>query len=82
MTINGQSLTYGQSYVDQGGGVYTLNGFTEDLFWPTAGMVVRVDNEFTAEAEVSDFPSYFLVPQYRPDSGLVLSLSLIFRPVL
>jgi hypothetical protein len=82
MLLNGQSVTYGQVYEDLGGGVYAPFGTTNQLFSSTAGVLMTIDNEFSAEVDVSDLPVpvWFLPAQYHPDEGLVLSLSTIFRP--
>ncbi len=80
MLLNGQSQTYGQVYEDLGGGNLVPFATTNQLFSSTAGLLMRIDNEFSAEVDVSNFPTYFITPRYFPDGGLVLSLSLIFRP--
>jgi hypothetical protein len=80
MTLNGQPLTYGLSYRYIGNNL-TLVGTSNQLFWSTFGGIFKVDKEFTAEVDVSQFPVYFLQQiQAQPNSGLMLSLSLIFRP--
>jgi len=81
MTLNGLELTYGQSYPYAG--APSPNGTTNQLFWSTGGAVFKIDSEFTAEADISDFPVYFIQPpiQGRPNNGgFMFSLSLIFRP--
>ncbi len=81
MTLNGQPLTYGQSFQYDNSGKATPIGTTSQLFWDTGGAVFRVDKEFTAEMDVSYFPSYFIQStQNIPNAGLLLSLTLIFRP--
>lgn len=82
MTLNGQSLTYGQSYeLNSNTGQYFPAGRTNQLFWLTVGAVAKIDREFTAEMDVSNFPTYFIQQvQAFPDTGLLLSISLIFRP--
>lgn len=82
MTINGQSLTYGQSYeLNSTTSQYFPIGRTNQLFWSTIGAVAKIDREFTAEMDVSYFPTYFIQQvQAFPDTGLLLSISLIFRP--
>ncbi len=84
MTLNGQPISYGQSYVFQqqsSGLVPVAVGTTNQLFWSTVGAVVKIDKEFSAEVDVSQFPVYFIQQvQNQPNSGLLFSLSLIFRP--
>jgi hypothetical protein len=89
MTLNGEPLTYGQSFIFTPvitNGVLTYVpqavGTSNQLFWSTVGAVSKIDKEFTAEVDVSQFPVYFLQPiAERPNpGGLMLSLSLIFRP--
>jgi hypothetical protein len=83
MTLNGQSLTYGQSFVfNPVTNNFVAVGTSNQLFWSTVGGVAKIDKEFTAEVDVSQFPVYFIQSiQDRPNSGgLMLSLSLIFRP--
>jgi hypothetical protein len=82
MTLNGQSLTYGQSYeLNSNTGQYFPIGRTNQLFSSTVGGVANIDKEFTAEVDVSYFPTYFLQQvQAFPNTGLLLSISLIFRP--
>ncbi|GEM_PF-1379661 len=88
MTLNGQPLTYGQRfgfnqpiYVN-GILTYPTVGTSNQLFWSTVGGVAQIDKEFTAEVDVSQFPVYFIQPiPYQPNNGgLMLSISLIFRP--
>ena len=82
MTLNGQSLTYGQIYeLNSNTGQYFPSGRTNQLFRSTVGAVAKIDREFTAEMDVSYFPTYFIQQvQAFPDTGWLLSISLIFRP--
>ena len=81
MTLNNQAITYGQSFQLNGSGQAIPVGTTSQLFWDTGGAVFQVDQEFTAEVDVSYFPAYFIQQtQSIPNSGLLLSMSLIFRP--
>jgi hypothetical protein len=84
MTLNGQPISYGQSYVFQqqsSGLVPVAVGTTNQLFWSTGGAIFKIDKEFSAEVDVSQFPVYFIQQvQNQPNSGLLLSISLIFRP--
>jgi len=82
MTLNGQPLTYGQSYeLNPNTGNYQTVGTTNQLFWSALGAVAKIDKEFSAEVDVSQFPVYFIKSvQVQPDNGLMLSISLIFRP--
>ncbi len=61
MEFNGQPVTYAQGNT------------TDQLFFPTGGLVIRVDKELTAEGQVSYLPQL--------DFGALFSLSLIFRPI-
>lgn len=69
MEFNGQPLSYGQN----------LGQTSDQLFFSSLGMLVRVDKQFSAEGTLSYFPFEFSKP--RPDFGLLFSLSLIFRPI-
>jgi hypothetical protein len=83
MTLNGQPITYGQSFVfNPVTNNFMAVGTSNQLFWSTIGGVARIDKEFTAEVDVSQFPVYFIqsVGVKPNDGGLMLSLSLIFRP--
>ena len=72
MEFNHQPLTYGQN----------PNGQTTDmLFFSQGGIVVKVDKDFSADGSVAFFPFEFGLPIYRPDAGLMFSLSLVFRPI-
>jgi len=81
MTLNGQPLTYGQSFGIVNGNLVPV-GTSNQLFWPTVGGIAKIDKEFTAEVDVSQFPVYFIQSiGNRPNNGgLMLSISLIFRP--
>lgn len=72
MQFNQSPLYYGQ----------TLGTKTTDyLFYSRTGIVIRVDQGFSAEGSVAYFPEEFNVG-YRPDAGWLFSLSLTFRPSL
>jgi hypothetical protein len=81
MTLNGQPLTYGQSFGFVNGNLVPV-GTSNQLFWSTVGGVAKIDKEFTAEVDVSQFPVYFIqtVGNRPNDGGLMLSISLVFRP--
>ena len=67
MEFNNQAIPYGQGLM------------TDQLFFSTTGLLVRVDKEFSADGSVTFLP--FDVPNYRPDVGWLFSLSMIFRPI-
>ena len=67
MEFNQQALPYGQGQT------------TDQLFFQTYGILVRVDKEFSAQGDISWFPSE--ISGTRPDFGTLFSLSLIFRPI-
>ena len=69
MEFNNQALTYGQIP----GGQYS-----DQLFFSTLGLLVRVDKEFSAEGRVSYFP--YEISAARPDFGILFSLAVAFRP--
>src|SRR5581483_1433253 len=78
MEFNHQALTYGQYINPSGQGFQT----TDRLFFSTGGLVVKVDPDFSAEGRITSFPfEPVSLAKYRPDSGLLFSLSLIFRPL-
>jgi hypothetical protein len=84
MTLNGQPQTYGQSYqleLVNNVPAPVAVGTTNQLFWSGGGAVFKIDKEFTLAVDVSYFPVYFIQQfQNQPNNGLLLSLSLIFRP--
>jgi hypothetical protein len=83
MTLNGQPMTYGQSFLfNSVTNNFMAVGTSNQLFWSTVGGVAKIDREFTAEVDVSQFPVYFIesVGNRPNDGGLMLSISLIFRP--
>lgn len=69
MEFNHRVLTYGQGLT------------TEQLFFSTGGIRVRVDRDFSAEGKVSYLPYQFPLSAVGPDTGFLFSLSLIFRPI-
>ncbi len=78
MEFNHQPLSYGlnePNYLGQ------TTQTTDTLFFSKAGGVVRVDKDFSADISVSYFPFEFGIPIYRPDSGWLFSIAMIFRPI-
>jgi hypothetical protein len=67
MKLNQQAVPYDQGLL------------VDKIFFATGGMSARVDKDFSAEGEISYFPFDF--SQARPASGILFSLSLVFRPI-
>jgi len=65
MRLNGQAISYGDGQ------------YTDQLFFSTGGMLVRVDQELSVEGHGTWFP--FELTRPRPDFGLLFSLSVIYR---
>ncbi|HVZ81259.1 MAG TPA: hypothetical protein VHE12_10775 [bacterium] len=62
-------------------GLTGQSGITDWLFFSKAGLVIKVDKDFSADGSLAFFPEEFLTPVYRPDAGWVFSLSIAFRPL-
>jgi hypothetical protein len=68
MKLDGQEQLFGQGQK------------TDQLFFSSGGLTIRVDKEFSLGGQVSYFP-YEYSSKSRPDYGLVFSLSLMFNPI-
>jgi hypothetical protein len=58
---------------------YDQGHYEDQLFFSGGGITVRVDPQMTVEGELTYFPAA-LDGQSRPDDGLLLFLSVIYRP--
>ena len=67
MKLNQEAIPYGQGL------------FTDRLFFATGGFSTRVDKDFSVEGEISYFPVD--LSGARPASGVLFSVSLLFRPI-
>ncbi len=77
MEFNHQVITYGQISDTMGQTIQT----TDMLFFSKVGLFVKVDKEFSIDGSMAYFPEEFGSSVYRPDSGWIFSLSLIFKPI-
>jgi hypothetical protein len=69
MKLDDQSIYYGQSLV------------SDQLYFATGGLTVRVDKDFSVGSQLSSFPFLGSTYKSRPDFGWLFTLSLMFSPI-